>query len=86
MKVVVVYKQESDYARAVSDWLREFHRQTGKTVEEIDPETRSGEIFCRDYEIVEYPTFIAVDDEGRVHNVWRGTMLPTISEASYYVQ
>lgn len=86
MKVVVVYKQESEHARVVLDWLREFHRQTGKTIEEIDPDSRSGTIFCRDYDIVEYPTLIALDDEGQIHNVWRGTMLPTISEASYYVQ
>ena len=86
MKVVVVYKQESDYARSIIDWLREFRRQTGKSVEEIDPDTRSGEIFCRDYEVVEYPTLVAFDDEGRVHAMWRGTMLPTISEVSYYVQ
>lgn len=85
MKVFVVYKNESDYARSVIDWLREFHRQSGKTIEEIDPDTRQGVAFCRDYDIVEYPTLIAIDEEGHVHNMWRGTMLPTISEVSYYV-
>ncbi len=86
MKVVVVYKQESDYARAVLDWLGDFKRQTGKSLEEIDPDTRSGSIFCRDYDIVEYPTFVAVDEMGAMQNTWQGAMLPTISEVSYYVQ
>lgn len=86
MKVFVVYKQESDYARVVLDWLREFGRQTGKTIEEIDPDSRSGASFCRDYDIVEYPTLVALDEEGHIQNLWRGTMLPTISEVSYYVQ
>ena len=86
MKVVVVYKRDSDHARAVLDWLREFQRQTGKTLEEVDPESHSGAMFCRDYDIVEYPSLVALDDEGQIHNLWRGTMLPTISEVSYYVQ
>ena len=86
MKVVVVYKRERDYARSVLDWLADFTRQTGKTLEEIDPDTRSGGIFCRDYDIVEYPTIVAVDETGAIQNMWRGIMLPTISEVSYYAQ
>lgn len=86
MKVSVVYKQDSDYTRSVTEWIREFARRTGKTIEEINPETRDGDTFARTYDIVEYPTFIAIDNEGVVHNAWRGTLLPTISEVSYYVQ
>lgn len=86
MKVVVVYKSETDYARAVTDWLRDFTRQTGKTVEEIDPETPGGIQFCATYDILEYPTLVALDVNGNMQNMWRGTILPTISEVSYYVQ
>lgn len=85
MKVVAVYKRESDYARTVIDWLRDFNRQTGKTVEELDPDTREGAALCRTYDIVEYPTLLAVDTSGQLQNMWRGAMLPTISEVSYYV-
>lgn len=86
MKVVLVYKPDSEQARAVTDWLREFQRRTGKSVEEINPETREGEVFCRTYDIVEYPTFLALDDNGSILTVWRGQVLPTISEVSYYIQ
>lgn len=86
MKVVVVYKSESDYARIVVDWLRDFTRQTGKTIEEVNPDTREGTSLCRAYDIFEYPTLLAMDDNGQVQNIWRGAMLPTISEVSYYVQ
>lgn len=86
MKVVVVYKPDSEYARGVTDWLRDFERQTGKKLEEIDPDSRSGASLCRSYDIVEYPTLLALDDNGQLQNMWRGTMLPTISEVSYYAQ
>lgn len=86
MKVVVVYRQESEYARAVSDWLRDFSRQTGKSIEEIDPDSREGASLCRTYDIVDYPTLLALDNEGKIQNTWQGAMLPTISEVSYYVR
>lgn len=85
MRTVIVYKIESDHAREVTDYLRDFSRQTGKFLEEMDPETRDGESFCRAYDIVEYPTLIALSDDGRVQNMWRGRPLPRIDEVSYYV-
>lgn len=85
MRTVVVYRQATDYSRQVEEFLENFHRQTGREVETLDPDTRDGESFCRAYDIVEYPTTIAVSDDGQVQNVWKGLPLPTISEVSYYV-
>lgn len=85
MKTVVVYKEETDYARTVVDYLRDFKRQTGHDLETIDPETPEGADFCRAYDIVEYPSVVAISDSGNLQNLWRGLPLPTISEVSYYV-
>lgn len=85
MKAYIVYKYESDHARAVLDYLRDFERQTGRKPETIDPESRDGAAFCRLYDIVEYPTVIATDSNGVMQNEWRGLPLPTIMEVSYYV-
>lgn len=85
MRVIVIYKDESDHAREVSDYLRDFLRQTGHELETLDPDSREGTDFCRVYDIVEYPSIIALDDQGHLQNLWRGRPLPTISEVSYYV-
>lgn len=84
MKVVVVYRQESDHAREVTNFLRDFSSQTGRVIEEIDPDSREGDSFCRTYDIVEYPTLIAIDDSGVMQHLWRGRPLPTINEISFY--
>lgn len=84
MKTYIVYKEESDHARAVMDFMRDFERQTSKKLEVVNPENRDGAGFCETYDIVEYPTLVAVDDNGVLQNVWRGTAFPTISELSYY--
>lgn len=84
MRVVVVYKAESDHAREVFDYLRDFERQTGRQIEEVNPDTREGADFARVYDIVEYPTMLALDSGGQLLSQWRGRPLPTISEVSYY--
>lgn len=85
MRVVVVYKEESDHAREVFDYLRDFARQTGYVIEEMNPDSPAGADFCRTYDIVEYPTVIALSNDGQLQNMWRGRPLPTISEVSFYV-
>ena len=85
MRVVVVYKQETDYARRVDEFLGDFKRQTGRELEILDPDSNEGSGFVQAYDIMEYPTLIAVSDDGQIQNQWKGLPLPTISEVSYYV-
>ena len=85
MRVVVVYKQQTDYARDVDSFLFDFKRLTGHDLETIDPESRDGIMFCETYDILQYPAVIALSDSGQLQNMWLGVPLPTMSEVSYYV-
>lgn len=85
MRVVVIYKEQTDYARQVNDYMFDFRRQTGHELETMDPETRDGVGFCQAYDILQFPTIVALSDDGRLQNQWVGLPLPTISEVSYYV-
>ncbi len=84
MRVVVVYKEASDHGREVREYLRDYRRFTGKQIEELNPETRDGESFCRAYGVVEYPTIIAIDNSGQMQQMWRGRPLPLFDQVSYY--
>jgi len=84
MRVVVVWKDYTDYARGVIDFLREFHRRTGKELESLDPESREGSNFAQVYDIVQYPTIIAVADDGKEQMRWVGMPLPLINDVSFY--
>lgn len=86
MRVVVVFKENTDYARTVLDFLRDFEHQTGHQLETIDPDTADGTQFCDTYDIVQYPTIVALSDDGQMQNAWVSLPLPTINEVSYYVQ
>lgn len=84
MKVVVVFKEESEHAREVIDYLRDFERESGKRLETLNPDSPSGMNFCQLYDIVEYPSIVALSDDGSLQSLWRGLPLPPISEVSYY--
>lgn len=84
MKVVVVWRDNTDYAREISDWIRDFEHDTGKRVESLDPDTVEGEMFIRARDILEYPAIVATSDDGRVLKIWSGKRLPQIDDVSYY--
>ena len=86
MRVVVVYKDQNDYTREVLDYMHDFKRQTGHDLETVDPDSPDGTLFCETYGVVDYPTVIAISDDGIMQDVWRGLPFPTISELSFYVQ
>lgn len=86
MKVRIIYKDASDHAREVIDYMRDFENRTGRQLETIDPETADGANICRIYDIVEYPTIIATTDDGILQTSWRGRPLPLIDEVSGYVR
>jgi hypothetical protein len=85
MRVVVAYRDDKDYSRAVIDFLRDFEYQTGHKLETVDPYSAEGELFCDTYGIIDYPTVVALDDRSVMQEMWHGLPMPTISEVSYYV-
>lgn len=84
MRVVCVWRENEDYSRAVEEWLMEFERRTGRAVETLSPDGREGVEFCRAYDIVEYPTIMALGENGSVLSMWRGKQLPLFDEVAYW--
>lgn len=82
--IKVVYKVESDHGRSVTEFLHDLERRTGKKIEEVNPDSREGADFCRVYDVTQYPTVVALANDGRVRNMWAGMPLPLIDEVSSY--
>ena len=84
MKVTIVYRDQSEHARPVREFMREYERRTGRELETLSPDTPDGAHMCRMYDIVEYPTMLATSHDGSLLQLWRGLPLPLINEVSYY--
>ena len=68
------------------DYVRDFARNTGKELPLVDVNTREGAYQAQVYDIVRYPSILAIDDEGKVLQTWTGDMLPRFDEVSFYVE
>ncbi|MBO4855696.1 hypothetical protein J5500_04835 [Candidatus Saccharibacteria bacterium] len=85
MRVVMVWRDESDYGRTVTEWLHDCERRIGVAPESVSPDEPEGESLCKSYDIVEYPSMVALDDEGKILQMWRGRDLPRIDDVAYYL-
>ena len=83
MRVVCVFRDNEDYTRSVTEWIENLRRQTGREIETMNPDENVG--FCETYDIVEYPSIVAIGDSGEVLSIWSGRTLPLINEVLYYM-
>lgn len=86
MKVMVVYRSVGEHARAVENFHHDFKARTSKDITLVDPDSRDGSDICQLYDIVEYPSILALSNDGELRQLWRGLPLPLVGEVSYYAQ
>ena len=79
----LVFRENSESASAAENFLRDYKWQTGREIETVNPDDASGQQFIELYEIVEYPTLVAIGPDGTELAKWR-TNLPTVDEVSIY--
>ena len=86
MHVFILYHPNSEHARMVEDYARDFSRQMSHDIELISLESRDGAHMANLYDIVQYPAILAVDYQGKLMRAWQGTALPLMNELSYYTK
>lgn len=84
MRVVCVFRENTEYSREVEEYIEEFSRRTEKEIEKVNPDSINGGNFAQIYDVVEYPTILALDNNGKILEEWRGMPLPRFDEVSYY--
>ncbi len=84
MKVVVLYRPNSEHARAAEDLVKDLERNSGNKVELVNADTRDGSATASLYDIMQYPAVLAMRDDGQILKDWQGTTMPRIADVSYY--
>lgn len=87
MKALILYKPSSEHDTPVQGYVREFFRRTGKKLELVDVETREGISKAALYDVLQFPTLIAIRDDGEFIEKWPELeRWPTMNELTYYTQ
>jgi len=86
VKVIVLYRPNSDHASDAEAFVRDFQRQhdTGRKVELVSVNTRDGAATASLYDIMAFPAILALGDDGSVLNSWVGS-LPLMDEVAGYL-
>jgi len=51
----------------------------------VSLDTPQGDNMAKIYDIVQYPAFLAIKDDGQLEQMWQGDQLPLMNELDYYM-
>lgn len=85
MKVLVLYRPNSEHGRIVEDFIHDYQaRQHGGKIEVANIDSREGMATASLYDIVEYPAILIVRTDGGIVRSWQGPVLPLMNEVAAY--
>jgi hypothetical protein len=85
MKVVVLYRPNSEHGRRVDEYIEDFKsKSVTEKIEVVNIDSRNGSSIASIYDIVQYPAILVTTDDGVLQNAWQGSELPLIDEVRSY--
>lgn len=85
MKVLLFYRKDTEYSRAVDEFVHDLsHQYPEAEVSMIDVDTQEGSRQAVTYDVVQYPTVIAVRDDGGTLQRWDAGQLPLMNEVAFF--
>lgn len=84
MKVVVLYRPNSEHGRLVETFVHDYQAAHDGHLEVLNVDSRDGDATASLYDIMQYPAILVLRDDGQVLKSWEGESLPMMSEVAYY--
>lgn len=80
-----MYRPDSEHARLVEEFIHDYQRQhdSGK-LEILNIDSRDGIATASLYDVMQYPTILALRDDGSILRSWEGETLPLMDEIASY--
>ena len=86
MKLVIVYRSNSEHGRKTEEFIHEFSRRYPDTkIEPLNIDGRDGYATAMLYDITQYPGILVTQDDGTMSMMWQGESLPLIDEVAGYL-
>jgi hypothetical protein len=87
MKVLVLYRPNSEHGRIVEEFIHDFQRRhPSERLEVLNIDSRDGSAMASLYDIMSYPAVLVVQDDGYVQRSWEGDSLPLMDEVASYAR
>lgn len=85
MKVVILYRPNSEHGRRTEEFIHDYRRQYHDVkIEVINVDTREGAALASLYDIMQYPAILVLQTDGYAQKIWQGDDLPLMDEVTAY--
>lgn len=87
MKLVVLYRQGTEYTRTIETFVHDFQDRHGSVVRKIemlDSDSRDGQAMMSLYDIMQQPALLALQEDGRLVAHWVGKDMPLMDDVASY--
>lgn len=87
--MLILYRPNSEHASEVEAFVRDFQRQfyeAGKKIEMLSIDSREGVAQSSLYGIMQFPSILAVENDGTLINAWVGMPSPLMNDVAGYAQ
>jgi hypothetical protein len=87
MKVVVIYRPNSEHGRITEEFIHDFQRRYPlQKIESLNIDSRDGSATAALYDVMEYPSIMVLQTDGQIEKAWAGDNLPRIDEVAGYAR
>lgn len=88
MRIIVLYRPNSEHARIVEDYITDFNRfHPNEAIEIINIDSPQGANLAEIYGVMIHPAIIAVKNDGQMQQIWEGQdKLPLMNDLAYFAQ
>lgn len=85
MKVLILYRPESEHGRQVEEFIHDFqHRHGTHHLEILNIDSRDGIATATLYDVMQYPAILVIQNDGMIQKSWEGDSLPLMDEVASY--
>jgi len=85
MKLVIIYRPNSEHGRVIEDFARDYQRwHKADSLEMLNVDTRDGSAMASLYDVMQYPAIMILRNDGYIQKVWQGDSLPLMDEVASY--
>ncbi len=87
MKLLILYQPNTEHARTVEEYVHDFNRRyPDSSVVLTDVDSVEGIEEAELYDVVEYPTLLALAQDGSLLSSWSGVPLPLMDAVAGYLR
>jgi len=85
MKVLILYRPNSEQSRLIEDFVHDYQRRhQSDHLELVNIDSRDGSATATLYDVMEYPAIMVLRNDGNVQKIWQGKSLPMMDEVASY--